>query len=117
MYHQGLLTWQFPGMTNSVENISWSFIIIHLINRKTMIGGGGGGGGGGILLLFLVSLMRFLMFFNPLKYSLILKFNKYKTVDHGRRHISFHIYTNQTLFDLPGLVYGLKSKSLILSAK
>ena len=43
MYDQGLLTWQFPGMTNSVENISWSFIIIHLINRKTMIGGGGGG--------------------------------------------------------------------------
>ena len=88
MYDQGLLTWQFPGMTNSVENISLSFIIIHLINRKTMIGGGG------ILLLFLVSLMYFLMFFNPLKYSLffILKFNKYKTVDHGRRHISFHIY-------------------------
>ena len=27
------------------------------------------------------------------------------------------IYTNQTLFDLTGLVYGLKSKSLILSAK
>ena len=117
MYDQGLLTWQFPGMTDSVENISWSFIIIHLINRKTMIGGGGGGGG--ILLLFLVSLMHILMFFNPLKYSLsfILKFNKYKTVDHGRCHISFHIYTNQTLFDLPGLVYGLKSKSLILSAK
>ena len=93
MYDQGLLTWQFPGMTNSVENISWSFIIIiiHLINRKTMIRGGGGGG---ILLLFLVSLMHFLMFFNPLKYSLffILKFNKYKMVDHGRRHISFHIY-------------------------
>ena len=86
MYDQGLLIWQFPGMTNSVENISWSFIIIHLINRKT-IGGEGG-------LLFLVSLMHFLMFFNPLKYSLffILKFNKYKTVDHGRRHISFHIY-------------------------
>ena len=42
MYDQGLLIWQFPGMTNSVENISWSFIIIHLINRKTMIGGGGG---------------------------------------------------------------------------
>ena len=41
MYDQGLLTWQFPGMTDSVENISWSFIIIHLINRKTMIGGGG----------------------------------------------------------------------------
>ena len=35
MYDQGLLTWQFPGMTDSVENISWSFIIIHLINRKT----------------------------------------------------------------------------------
>ena len=31
MYDQGLLTWQFPGMTNSVEN------------RKTMISGGGGG--------------------------------------------------------------------------
>ena len=46
MYDQGLLTWQFPGMTNSVENISWSFIIIHLINRKTMIRTGGGGGGG-----------------------------------------------------------------------
>ena len=30
--------------------------------------GGGGGGGGGILLLFLVSLMHFLMFFNPLLY-------------------------------------------------
>ena len=44
MYDQGLLTWQFPGMTDSVENISWSLIIIHLINRKTMIGGGGGGG-------------------------------------------------------------------------
>ena len=74
MYDQGLLTWQFPGMTNSVENISWSFIIKHLINGKTMIGGGGRGG---ILLLFLVSLMHFLMFFNPLKYSLflILKFN------------------------------------------
>ena len=43
MYDQGLLTWQFPGMTNSVENISWSFIIIHLINRKTMIRGWGGG--------------------------------------------------------------------------
>ena len=73
MYDQGLLIWQFPGMTNFVENISWSFIIIHLINRKT-IGGGGGGG-----LLFFVSLMHFLMFFNPLKYSLffILKFNKY----------------------------------------
>ena len=42
MYDQGLLTWQFPGMTNSVENISWSFIIIHLINRKTMIRGWGG---------------------------------------------------------------------------
>ena len=42
MYDQGLLTWQFPGMTNSVENISWSFIIIHLINRKAMIGGWGG---------------------------------------------------------------------------
>ena len=41
MYDQGLLTWQFHGMTDSVENISWSFIIIHLINRKTMIGGGG----------------------------------------------------------------------------
>ena len=41
MYDQGLLTWQFPGMTDSVENISWSSIIIHLINRKTMIGGGG----------------------------------------------------------------------------
>ena len=43
MYDQGLLTWQFPGMTNSVENISWSFIIIiiHLMNRKTMIRGGG----------------------------------------------------------------------------
>ena len=83
MYDQGLLTWQFPGMTDSVENISWSFIIIHLINRKTMIGGGGGGG-----------VLHILMFFNPLKYSLflILKFNKYKTVDHGRRHISFHIY-------------------------
>ena len=40
MYDQGLLIWQFPGMTKSVENISWSFIIIHLINRKTMIGGG-----------------------------------------------------------------------------
>ena len=86
MYDQGLLIWQFPGMTNIVENISWSFIIIHLINRKT-IGVGGG-------LLFFVSLMHFLTFFNPLKYSLffILKFNKYKTVDHGRRHISFHIY-------------------------
>ena len=101
MYDQGLLTWQFPGMTNSVENISWSFIIIHLTNRKTMIGGRGGGFvtfscfflGGGILLIFLVSLMHFLMFCNPLKYSLffILKFNKYKMVDHGRRHISFHI--------------------------
>ena len=112
MYDQGLLIWQFPGMTNIVENISWSFIIIHLINRKT-IGGGGGGG-----LLFFVSLMHFLMFFNPQKYSLffILKFNKYKTVDHGRRLLA-SIYTNQTLFDLPGLVYGLKSKSLILSAK
>ena len=43
MYDQGLLTWQFPGMTDSIENISFSFIIIHLINRKTMIGGGGGG--------------------------------------------------------------------------
>ena len=45
MYDQGLLTWQFPGMTNSVENISWSFtiIIIHLINRKTMIRGVVGG--------------------------------------------------------------------------
>ena len=40
MYDQGLLTWQFPGMTNRVENISWSFIIILLINRKTMMGGG-----------------------------------------------------------------------------
>ena len=38
MYDQGLLIW-LPGMTNSVENISWSFIIIHLINRKTMMGG------------------------------------------------------------------------------
>ena len=45
MYDQGLLIWQFPGMTNSVENISWSFIIIHLINRKT-IGRSGEGGGG-----------------------------------------------------------------------
>ena len=42
MYDQGLLIWQFPGMPNIVENISWSFIIIHLINRKT-IGGGEGG--------------------------------------------------------------------------
>ena len=47
MYDQGLLIWQFPGMTNIVENISWSFIIIHLINRKTIakhlltMGGGG----------------------------------------------------------------------------
>ena len=52
MYDQGLLTWQFPGMTNSVENISWSFIIIHLINQKAMIGGGGGGGGGGDFVTF-----------------------------------------------------------------
>ena len=106
MYDQGLLIW-LPGMTNSVENISWSFIIIHLINGKTMMGGGD----------FFTFSCFFDAFSHPLKYSLffILKFNKYKTVDHGRRHISFHIY--QPLFDLPGLVYGLKSKSLILSAK
>ena len=58
MYDQGLLTWQFPGMTNSVENISWSFIIIHLINRKSKNddrggGGGGGGVGGGFCYFFL----------------------------------------------------------------
>ena len=90
MYDQGLLTWQFPGMTDSVENISWSFIIIHLINRKTMIGGGGGGGG-----------VTFSCFFDAYSHVFqsseifsffILKFNKYKMVDHGRRHISFHIY-------------------------
>ena len=52
------------------------------------------------MLLFLVSLMHFLMFFNPLKYSLffILKFNKYKTVDHGRRHISFVRPSGTTLW-------------------
>ena len=99
MYDQGLLTWQFPGMTNSVENISWSFIIIHLINRKTMIGGGGGGGGGG-------DFVTFSLFFvtNTRRFTL-------------GAAILPSIYTNQTLFDLPGLVYGLKSKPLILSAK